>query len=366
MLNLANILDILWTSIVAYSMFQGYLLFILFPTYKQGSRQAKWLLAIASLLCAILLTEELLSHTIGYEKLPHMIMSTSPLWYLVGPIIFFYIRLYATKRIVTKKDLWHFLPAIWVLFTTLDFYSYPGEIKLYYLQMTEKGSSAPIHTINFVIFFCQSVFYIISSWSLMKSESSYEYRRKERMWILQLIIGLGVLGFLGFLSIVVLNVGVENLWWVGSTYFILFTGFLLVLFVRSLRSPKDLYLIGNPRKLNPKNTDVELNEAFLKLLKFLEDHKPYRDPEFDLQTLSKQLQYSKHHLSQTIKEFTNLNFRDFINQYRLEEAKQKLASAHSKQFTIQSIANDAGFTSLATFYRAFKKLEGRTPKSFID
>ncbi len=366
MLSFSHSLDIIWTSIVAYSMVQGYLLFILFPTYKQGSRHAKWLLALASLLCAILLTEELLSHVVGYEKLPHLILSTSPLWYLLGPVIFFYIRLYATKKNVSLKDWWHFLPAVWVLLTTLEFYSFSGEIKLYYIRMSGKGASAPIHIINFVVFFTQSLFYLASSWSLIKRGSTNEYRKKERTWITQLIIGLGILGVLSFLSIVILNVEVKNLWWVGSTYFILFSGFLLVLFVRSLRSPKDLYLIGKPRKLQSNNTEVALSEAYLSLLEFLEAQKPYRNPEFDLAMLSREFGHSKHHLSLLIKEATGLNFRDFINKYRLEEAKKKLASAHSKQFTIQSIANDAGFTSLATFYRAFKKLEGRTPKSFID
>ncbi len=366
MLSLANLSDIVWTSIVAYSMVQGYLLFILFPTNRQGSKQAKWLLATTSLLCALLLTEELLSHAIGYEKLPHLIFSTGPLWYLLSPIIFFYVRHQTARIKVTRKDFWHLLPMVWVLLSSLDFYSFSSETKLYYLKMSAKGSSAPIHTINFILFFSQSVFYLAASWSLIKQEAAYKQRRNEYSWVVQLVIGLGIIAILSLFSILILNVEIKNLWWISSTYFILVSVFLLVLFVQSIRSPNKLYLIRRTTKLKSAHTNAESHESFSELLQFLDDQKPYRNPEFDLPMLSREFGHSRHYLSLLIKEATGLNFRDFINQYRLEEAKKKLASAHSKQFTIQSIASDSGFTSLATFYRAFKKLEGRTPKSFIN
>ncbi len=342
------------------------MLFIIFPTYRQGSRQAKWLLAVASLICAFLLTEELLSHIVGYEQLPHLILSVGPLWYLLGPIIYFYVRLYSTQKKMSRKDLWHFLPPAWVLLSSLEFFSYSGDIKLYYYKMSSEGVTHPIHSLNFVIFSSQSLFYLIACWSLIKADLGQLRKKMEQTWIAQLVIGLGIIASMSFLSNVVLNVQAPNLWWVGSSYFIVVSAFLLILFVRSMKSPKELYLIGRPSLLNTNHSKADFEITYLKLLEFLEEQKPYRNPEFDLQTLAKQFGHSKHYLSRLIKESTDLNFRDFINKYRLEEAKKKLASTESKQFTIQSIANDSGFTSLATFYRAFKRLEGKPPKSFIS
>ena len=55
---------------------------------------------------------------------------------------------------------------------------------------------------------------------------------------------------------------------------------------------------------------------------------------------------------------------DFINKYRVEEAKKKLSSRTYKQFTILAIAYEVGFNSKSAFYNAFKKFTDTTPTKF--
>ena len=157
MLSFERFLDVLWVSIVSYAMIQGYLLFILFPSYQKGAQHSKWLLACTSLICAILLTEEFLSLVIGYEELPHLIFSVSPLWYLLGPVIYLYIRHHTLHVKLKKLDLWHLLPCLWVFYSSIDFYGFSGENKLYYLNSLQESSAHPIHNMNFVVFCIQSL-----------------------------------------------------------------------------------------------------------------------------------------------------------------------------------------------------------------
>jgi len=67
------------------------------------------------------------------------------------------------------------------------------------------------------------------------------------------------------------------------------------------------------------------------------------------------------HLSQIINERCGKNFTDFINSYRLIEAKKKLSSKEYKHLTIMSIAQECGFNSISSFNTAFKKQNHCTP-----
>jgi AraC-like DNA-binding protein len=53
-----------------------------------------------------------------------------------------------------------------------------------------------------------------------------------------------------------------------------------------------------------------------------------------------------------------------VNEYRVAEAKRKLAEPASAKFTIAAIAYDCGFNSLATFQRCFKQFTGITPSQY--
>jgi AraC-like DNA-binding protein len=61
-----------------------------------------------------------------------------------------------------------------------------------------------------------------------------------------------------------------------------------------------------------------------------------------------------------------LNFNDFINQYRIEAVKDKLKAGEQKTQTLLGIAYDCGFNSKATFNRAFKKVTGLSPKQWLE
>jgi AraC-like DNA-binding protein len=58
------------------------------------------------------------------------------------------------------------------------------------------------------------------------------------------------------------------------------------------------------------------------------------------------------------------SYYDFINQYRIEEFKNRLADPESERYNLLSIAFDSGFQSKGTFNSIFKKFTGMTPSEY--
>jgi len=101
-----------------------------------------------------------------------------------------------------------------------------------------------------------------------------------------------------------------------------------------------------------------------KLLALMEQEKPYRDSEITVERLSKQLSISEKHLSQILNEKLQLNFNNFINKYRVEEAREKILDPKEKDFVILKIAYDVGFNSKSAFNAAFKKFTKMSPSEY--
>ncbi|MGK0447187.1 MAG: AraC-like DNA-binding protein, partial [Polaribacter sp.] len=103
---------------------------------------------------------------------------------------------------------------------------------------------------------------------------------------------------------------------------------------------------------------------FNEISKFVIDEKQYLESDLSLSKLSKLIGQSTQKTSSVINQYAKRNFNDFINYYRIQDAKKMLSSTESEKFTISSIAFDTGFSSLSSFNSAFKKFEGKTPSSF--
>ena len=101
-----------------------------------------------------------------------------------------------------------------------------------------------------------------------------------------------------------------------------------------------------------------------RIIDYLENEKPFTNPEYNLQSMMQDLDLSQQHLSQTINEQLGKNFYQLINKYRVSEFKRLLRQPEAGQFTILSIAYAAGFNSKSSFNRVFKEITGRTPSQY--
>ncbi|MEQ8925846.1 MAG: helix-turn-helix domain-containing protein [Fulvivirga sp.] len=144
-----------------------------------------------------------------------------------------------------------------------------------------------------------------------------------------------------------------------SSIFIYYTAY------RAFIYPNELSFIGT-KKYQKSALSLTASRSILKTLRaHMEENKAYRDNELKLSTLSEQLGLSPNHISQVINELTKYNFSDFINHYRVEEAKALIESSDQKPVFIE-IAFDVGFNNKASFNNAFKKFTQMSPSAYYN
>ncbi len=108
----------------------------------------------------------------------------------------------------------------------------------------------------------------------------------------------------------------------------------------------------------------EQDDKFILIKNHIEQNQRYLDPLFSLEILAAEKGMSVNKLSQIINQSTNFNFSDYINHFRVEEAKQFLISPEYSDYNIVSIGLECGFNSKSAFYAAFKKFTQMTPSEY--
>lgn len=101
-----------------------------------------------------------------------------------------------------------------------------------------------------------------------------------------------------------------------------------------------------------------------KLIVIMNTEKPFLDAKLTLNQLAKKIGSNEKYLSLFLNSKYEMNFATYINSFRIEEAKQLLVQKETANFTIETIANMAGFHSKSSFNTAFKKATGKTPSEF--
>lgn len=127
------------------------------------------------------------------------------------------------------------------------------------------------------------------------------------------------------------------------------------------------WLVSNSR-IEPKKPvplpASEAEQAFLLLKHAMEVDRLYLDPELNLEKLSGHTGLNQKYISAVLNQYRETGFNYFINSYRVEAFKQRLAIHGSDQFTIAGLAMECGFNSPATFQRTFKQHTGVSPSAF--
>ncbi|MEL6649808.1 MAG: helix-turn-helix transcriptional regulator [Bacteroidota bacterium] len=100
------------------------------------------------------------------------------------------------------------------------------------------------------------------------------------------------------------------------------------------------------------------------LLAHMTAEQAWRSQTLTLSEVAEALKVNQKYLSQVINEKHGLNFMDFINGYRIEEAQKMLRAPRFGHYTIVAIAQEVGFRSRSAFYAAFKKISGQTPTEY--
>lgn len=127
---------------------------------------------------------------------------------------------------------------------------------------------------------------------------------------------------------------------------------------------KDL-IIENPRKKKELlDADSVITYSTL-LLKYIDEEKPYLDPDLSLRSLAEQIDIHPNQLSWLLNESIGKNFNEFINHYRVEAFKMLSKDPQNAHIILVGLAYESGFNSKTVFNTYFKKETGLTPKQFL-
>ena len=111
-------------------------------------------------------------------------------------------------------------------------------------------------------------------------------------------------------------------------------------------------------------TENQLKQYQYQLKQLMAEKKPYLDPNLTLRDLAQLLEIPSNHLSQLLNEGFDKNFAEYVNSYRVESFKSKVADPTQQHLTILALAYDSGFNSKTVFNTFFKKMTGKTPKTY--
>ena len=274
-----------------------------------------------------------------------------------APLLYFYVKNeLSNNNTFNLKNVKHFTPTI-VL--TIAFIIV-GVFMYFY---NDYSYIQPYKQIYNIVFFGSFLIYQPLSFYLILNASNN--KNKSLNWLITPLIFWITANFLGFLN--------KAFKLIDNNFFI-FINFLgliafLINFLKIKYHNKVNDAINNlvknrkPPKYEKSSLKSEDTNSLLALLKtHMETKKPYLDSEFSLSILAKQVDISKHHITEALNTDLQKNFFLFVNEYKIEEAKKIMNKGKNEK--LQTVAHFSGFNSKTTFIKYFKQIEGITPSEF--
>jgi len=107
-----------------------------------------------------------------------------------------------------------------------------------------------------------------------------------------------------------------------------------------------------------------LKKIFDEIIHLLEVEKVHQNPNLTINDVTQAINSNQKYVSSAIANYTQMNFNNFINYFRINEAKKLIISQEYQ--TLNEIMYASGFNSRTPFYNAFNKFTGMSPKQFKD
>ena len=296
-----------------------------------------------------------------------------PTFFLIAPLLWFYVKeLTGDKVNWSFLIIFHFLPFIIIILFSLILKIFPADSAIIIYLDDHRKLSAILFWI-FIIeqFFCY-LYFIHKRWRSYQKLIEQEVSNTENVNISWVRFFMGVFLFINFFYLFTLFtlIHIGNIFWSYKTISTIFSLSIFALGYKGLLQKEIFYTNSEESKLNTfsspevivKKVDQEL---IAKLLIYMEEKKPYLDPELTLSSMAKDLSLSRSLLSQLINEGIGDNFYNFINKYRVEQVKKFMIDPTMKNYNMLGIALEAGFKSKSTFNLIFKRFTGLTPTEYI-
>ncbi len=366
------------------------------------------------------------THTLLLEKGPMGLLAVlynnfSPLYFLLGPLLYFYVKHTLEDRsYVRARDAWHLLPFAAAVVNVLPYWFSPFAFKMDTVAAVaaEPSLIRALHpnlyipgSFSLAIRALLILGYVLASFVLIlrhrhrPPRSGLAYRRQFGLiskWLL-VLTGLVLLTDLGYLFAAgefILepeeHIGPDALVtpfnYFGISAFlciplalVLFPGILygFPIAAHRMSAPSEDQRPGIPETSIAKTgaaepepivppqppadeTDNPFSEMAQQLLSYLDTEKPFLQPDFSADDLARAVGMPRHHLYYCLNQVLHVNFPDLRKRLRVEHAIQLLTSGQHHNLTMEGIGFSAGFSSRSSFYASFKSVCGLTPSEYLE
>lgn len=319
------------------------------------------------------------------------IASIFPAWLLLGPTFWLYVDglTSATPWRIRAKHAIHLTPFMLGLIVAGLIISLPQESRL---AIFHEGSD--IDT-GFPLVVVISMFLVMLLWSVQSGYyvvqivtrlSQYRTQLKDLfanneqrelhwvLWVLLIIVGTWLLSFVNLLTTLVHNHALFGHRF-GLTLLLFLVWSLSYWGLRQKPGFEGRYIKDSSITPTAESSETDSAKKYErsalskeqaqriadKINAAMESEQLHLDSSLSLQKLAQHLAISPNYISQTLNDTMGTNFFDFVNKWRIEEAKHKIIA---NEDTVLNIALEVGFNARSSFYKVFKKETGKTPTEF--
>lgn len=112
--------------------------------------------------------------------------------------------------------------------------------------------------------------------------------------------------------------------------------------------------------VSPKLMD-ELKEKILNVILI---KKMYKNKDYSAKKLAEDLGTNTRYISAVVNVRFHMNYTSFVNKYRIEEAMTLLVDKRYQDLNMEDISDMVGFSNRQSFYAAFYRINGITPREY--
>jgi AraC-like DNA-binding protein len=296
----------------------------------------------------------------------------------LGPLIYFYVQSSLDPGFtITKKQRRHFYPVLVDLVPSLTILIFIAGIVTKFVKNNPGPWGAFIDNYNVyadIPRWMSVTFYV---WLSIKYLSAYKQKNNgilnghavHFVWLRQFIKIFMVFQAIWLLFLVPYIIPKYSNWLLDTFgWYPLYIPMAILIYWLGIKG----YIVSQQqtaagKKTNSINTALSpglIQQVITALTKAMEENKTFLNPNLNLAGMSETTGFAQKTISAVLNQHLQKSFNEFVNGYRVNAFKEKIALPEMSNLTIAGIALECGFNSQATFQRTFKELTGKSPSEF--
>jgi len=327
-------------------------------------------IAVSSACIMVLWNDDVMLFDLFDETLLPYFLATAQL--LKGPMLLFYvISLTEDAFQFTRRHLLHLAPIVISLLWLLVFQIDSSDLRFRTIGQTETERQIANSLWHFIkimpFFYALAAVNRVRLYRIGLHNQYSNFSPTEPTWLNMLSLGFLFTWSFSILVHVVANTvalgapQVSDLFGITENYIV----FILInaLFINSVVHTHKL-LTTKPEVAKDKTDEKLTDSAIQKVQLGMEVQKLFLKQNLNIDEFSKRINLPVKEVSAVINKHYGTNFFEFMNSYRVEEAKRLLGDAQHADMTVMDVLLHAGFNSKSAFHRFFNRLVGMSPTEY--